>query len=212
MSFKFGMLLGAMCLVSAQAASAAVVTFDSLDVGGWAYTKSTSFDQESLSFISSSGAVVVYTTGFVYTPFHSGATIAPEWNGDTLTVTKAGGGDFDLVSFDIADAYNAAYAYALPFSYVQGGTTYNAIVNTDALFGLQTVALNLSGISSFSLTNAFHPISFLGGFQIDNIVLAEPVVGGAVPEPATWGMMIAGLGVVGAAMRRRNLANTVRFA
>ena len=28
--------------------------------------------------------------------------------------------------------------------------------------------------------------------------------GSAVPEPATWAMMIAGFGLVGAAMRRRN--------
>ncbi len=35
-------------------------------------------------------------------------------------------------------------------------------------------------------------------------------VAGAVPEPATWAMMIAGFGLVGAAMRRR--AAKVRFA
>lgn len=34
---------------------------------------------------------------------------------------------------------------------------------------------------------------------------------GAVPEPATWAMMIAGFGIAGAAMRRRNAA-AVRFA
>lgn len=33
----------------------------------------------------------------------------------------------------------------------------------------------------------------------------------AVPEPATWGMMILGFGVVGAAMRRRVRASEVRF-
>jgi hypothetical protein len=36
------------------------------------------------------------------------------------------------------------------------------------------------------------------------------VVGGAVPEPASWAMMIAGLGGVGMAMRRRKMA--IRFA
>jgi hypothetical protein len=36
-------------------------------------------------------------------------------------------------------------------------------------------------------------------------------VGGAVPEPATWAMMIAGFGIVGAGMRRRRTA-TVSFA
>lgn len=37
-------------------------------------------------------------------------------------------------------------------------------------------------------------------------------VAGAVPEPATWAMMIGGFGFVGAAMRRRATATRVRFA
>jgi hypothetical protein len=36
------------------------------------------------------------------------------------------------------------------------------------------------------------------------------LIGGAVPEPATWGMMIGGLALVGASMRRRKVA--VSFA
>jgi hypothetical protein len=35
-------------------------------------------------------------------------------------------------------------------------------------------------------------------------------VNGAVPEPASWAMMIGGFGMVGAAMRRRRTA--IRFA
>lgn len=38
---------------------------------------------------------------------------------------------------------------------------------------------------------------------LDNVVLAGPNVGGAVPEPATWAMMVAGFGLVGGAMRTR---------
>ncbi len=39
--------------------------------------------------------------------------------------------------------------------------------------------------------------SFGNAFEVDNIALA------AVPEPATWAMMIGGFGLVGAAARRR---------
>ncbi len=38
-------------------------------------------------------------------------------------------------------------------------------------------------------------------FEIDNIA-----VGGAVPEPATWAMMVLGFGLVGASVRRRTYA------
>lgn len=39
-----------------------------------------------------------------------------------------------------------------------------------------------------------------GGFQLDNVVLNA---GAAVPEPATWALMITGFGMVGAGLRRR---------
>ncbi len=38
-----------------------------------------------------------------------------------------------------------------------------------------------------------------GGFEFDNITLA-----GAVPEPASWALMLGGLGLVGGALRRRS--------
>jgi PEP-CTERM motif len=40
-------------------------------------------------------------------------------------------------------------------------------------------------------------------FTFDVRAVASPP-NGAVPEPATWGMMLAGFGIVGAAMRRRS--------
>ena len=58
-------------------------------------------------------------------------------------------------------------------------------------------------------------------FEVDNIGFYGPAVGSptlsnlvpSVPEPATWAMMLAGFGMVGAAMRKRpNLRTTVAFA
>lgn len=48
------------------------------------------------------------------------------------------------------------------------------------------------------------------GLAIDDFRLTASVAAPAVPEPATWMMMIAGFGTVGAAMRRRTRA--MRFA
>ncbi|MGL4541154.1 MAG: PEPxxWA-CTERM sorting domain-containing protein, partial [Polymorphobacter sp.] len=36
--------------------------------------------------------------------------------------------------------------------------------------------------------------------------LQEPTNVGTVPEPASWALMLAGFGVVGGALRRRNMA------
>lgn len=45
-------------------------------------------------------------------------------------------------------------------------------------------------------------------FTVRNGSVTVPTTPGAVPEPATWAMMIAGFGLAGAALRRRNLAVT----
>ena len=42
-------------------------------------------------------------------------------------------------------------------------------------------------------------------------VTALPTPNGAVPEPATWGMMILGMGAIGYAMRRKVRASEVKF-
>lgn len=59
----------------------------------------------------------------------------------------------------------------------------------------------------------FDPVSFTtagtydnilnGGGQLGRLVVTD--LGGAVPEPASWALMIAGFGVVGAALRRRRM-------
>ena len=38
------------------------------------------------------------------------------------------------------------------------------------------------------------------------------VIPGGVPEPATWAMLILGMGIVGAAMRKRQAAVRYSFA
>lgn len=41
---------------------------------------------------------------------------------------------------------------------------------------------------------------------IDNLVFDETTFSSAVPEPAVWGMLVAGFGLAGAALRRRRYA------
>ncbi len=50
-------------------------------------------------------------------------------------------------------------------------------------------------------------IKHLGPVPVPPAVIIEtPPSVGAVPEPASWAMMLAGFGIVGGAMRRRSMA------
>jgi hypothetical protein len=70
---------------------------------------------------------------------------------------------------------------------------------------VSTKALPTMAFFGATSTTAFTSITLTGGnnfTNFDNLTLAT-AVGGAVPEPATWAMMIGGFGLVGGAMRRR---------
>lgn len=56
-----------------------------------------------------------------------------------------------------------------------------------------------SGITRIEIAN----ITDVAGLGYDDFTFTVGSVGGAVPEPATWAMMLLGLGLVGSTMRRR---------
>ena len=66
-----------------------------------------------------------------------------------------------------------------------------------------------SAFTSVSFTETGNQNASLDYVEFDNVTSAT----GAVPEPATWALMILGMGAVGFAMRRRNkVTATLRFA
>ena len=83
---------------------------------------------------------------------------------------------------------DASGSYSNTFSYSQTLSDYRGF-NTSTLKGYDTY--NLSLFVDFALTG---------------ITLTDPSL--PVPEPETWGMMLAGLGVVGVVVRRRKPADT----
>lgn len=81
---------------------------------------------------------------------------------------------------------------------------------SDVLIDLGTTSFATFAHSSSTLNLSFRAAGagWQGGtdesWGIDNLSLSySPITGNAVPEPATWAMMIAGFGLVGGAMRRR---------
>lgn len=80
-------------------------------------------------------------------------------------------------------------------SYTAGATSYNIYLDTPPAsyrecFGTPTQCENNVAVTGFTVSP----------------------VGGAVPEPATWGMMILGFGVVGGAVRHRRRSTKIAFA
>lgn len=92
-----------------------------------------------------------------------------------------------------------AEGYSLPSVALGAGSYFIAVQGVSSQF-----SVFLAGASAFN--GAFETddggASFYAGYRGFNGI-AVSLSGGAVPEPASWALMIAGFGLVGAAMRRR---------
>ncbi len=80
----------------------------------------------------------------------------------------------------------------------------------DAVVTVDGTAIDLGAVESletyfigFSSATPINTITFSGGDENDIYAMASD---GAVPEPATWALMIAGFGLVGTTLRRRAAA------
>jgi len=104
--------------------------------------------------------------------------------GAYVTLSKVGGGTFNLLGFD----------YASDDLTVTDGTT-SILLN-----GSGNVSANLFNVTSVT----FSSLNYTNN-QLDNVQ-----VSGAVPEPASWALMLGGFGLVGGAMRSRK--RSVSFA
>lgn len=94
---------------------------------------------------------------------------------------------------------NVSFSSVLAKAYNANGDLLASLTSTEA-FPISGNVLTLSG-------TGIKYVTFEGGFGIDNLSYTI----GAVPEPATWAMMISGFGMIGGAMRRRRVAG-VSFA
>ena len=128
------------------------------------------------------------------TSYHDG-----QYGGVTQTITTVAGAKY-LLSFDLgSDGFG-----------VQSGVLASA-GSTSALFlstnpGAQANRWETATLN-FTATGSSTVISFLGNAGaryagLDNVSVAL-LTTPSVPEPATWGMMLLGFGLVGSTLRRR---------
>lgn len=114
-----------------------------------------------------------------------------------IFVTEASAAIFTLTSVDVASALSNGPAIGLTITGFLGAVQTGQIAIASLGNGYTTV--NGGSLGTIDRL-VFDGIGGAGGFVFDNLSLNE---GGAVPEPATWALMIAGFGMAGAAVRRR---------
>jgi hypothetical protein len=92
------------------------------------------------------------------------------------------------------------------------GDPSEGILDPTIAFGqtLEVTALDLAAYDMIGWDIAFDPLS-RPGYRMSTASIYRNFLGGAVPEPASWAMMIAGVGFAGGALRRRR-AMTVKLS
>ncbi len=141
-----------------------------------------------------------------------GASVVPTRPANLTTFALTDGGTFDFTSIDLTFAFDDQ-------NFVEGGSSsggdvtffFNGsptgqTVTFDALAGFETFTFNAMDVTSVS----FSATSSTTNFAFDNIVIGGPMT--AVPEPASWAMMIAGFGLVGGTLRRSRRTQAVALA
>lgn len=211
---KLGVLGGMVaCALSAAPAHSVVIGFDDLGLPHGTFPNApVGFDTNGFHFSNNADIQDISATS-VYAgtgPAVSGDFAALNDYGGKLSVTRIGGGTFNLASFYI-EGWFGNYGAQTATGYLNGvavasidymiGSGYN--VDT----GWRQIMTGFIGVDEVEFTSAGW------GVLIDNVDANIPVevqVRG-VPEPASWGLMMFGFAVVGWSLRQRKGAR-VRFA
>lgn len=185
------LLIATAALLSATSAHAAtVVTFDNSEGNAalYSYLGTTSVQGLTFSYPGyfAPGVAAVWDGS---SPNSNGTNnlIIGFTPGTPVTITKTGGGLFDLSSLDLA------------ISWYSGASNANVLINGNPLAitnSLATYTLGLTNVSSVTITGLDTADGYLSA---DNLVYSNS----AVPEPSTWAMMLVGFGMVGYGLRSR---------
>lgn len=130
-------------------------------------------------------------------------------NFDNTTSFSSNLGGVSLVSTNLSGPLKIAYDAKQDKLTLMGGNG-NVLPGT-CFFASETFCSFISNISTSPSTNSFQ---YFDGSNLNfatNVTLVT--TGSAVPETATWAMMLAGFGMIGFAARRRsNVKTTVAYA
>ncbi len=120
---------------------------------------------------------------------------------NTFTLNSLNGGSFTTGTVsNFFDLTNAAYGTGT----LLGSSTFNGRGSFS-----EDVGANFAPTTGTYSETAVYTLNFAGGAAGQVGASAQL---SAVPEPATWAMMLVGFGAIGGTMRRRNVRARVQFA
>ena len=135
----------------------------------------------------------------------SGDTLLFNNGGSAASITKTGGGVFDVTSAYMGAAFNDGLLVTVT-GWLKGQELYTKVITLNTQNPMLAV-FDFSGIDklSFVSSGGVHHPSYPGGgthFTLDDMNFS-PVT--AVPEPSTYAMMFAGLAMMGILAKRRRV-------
>ena len=193
---KFKSILAAVALMAAGSAGATVLNFDGLTEmmygDGFPLAGSMTYDGKNLTYVESgfqvtlnapeadAGAAHVGDGTYESSTYNWHDGFENGWN-SFITLTRVGGGKFNLNSFD----------YVMDWSDVSAD-------------GVSVGSIQDIGTWSTALTNITELRIGSGAFnQIDNVSVEAAAPSGAVPLPGTLALMLGGLAAGGVVRRRK---------
>lgn len=214
-SFVFKIAVAAAAVAALPVSANAAIVIGSVTPGTVPYSgPPPTFDFDSLSAPVSGGKVTNASVSGV-----SAQPLGSTGNFWTVGPTDGAIGIMDLTSF--GDIYNISFIWGSVDAYNTiefldaGGGLLKSFTGSDIFNpanGDQT-SPNLNPVVRFNLTDSdvtglarLRLTSSSNAFETDNFTI------NAVPEPATWAMMLLGFGLVGFGMRRRREFTSPSFA
>jgi len=194
---KKHLIAAAFLALAASSSMAAVITFDSVAIGGAGLAVVENFEEAGFSV---SGPLA--TIGSQFPGAYAGSAALFLANpGNVATLAKVDGGTFSLKAIDLSPLAPSWYGGGASITFtgnVHGGATLTQSFTVGADLGFTTY--QFTGFDKLDSVTWMQASPF---HQFDNIVVAESAAeSAAVPEPGTlalFGVALAGIG----ALRRK---------